>query len=34
LEVIYQRPLGYYAVEENECKMQRAEACVFHVKER
>jgi hypothetical protein len=34
LEVIYQRPLGYYVVEENRCKMQGDDACVFHVKER
>jgi len=32
--VIYQRPLGFYIVEERRCKMQRDEECVFHVKER
>ncbi len=34
LEVIYNRNLGYYVVEERECKMMRKEACVFRVTER
>ena len=29
--VIYDRPLGYYAVEERECKMMRDDECVFQV---
>ena len=34
LEAIYQRPLGFYMVEERRCKMKRDDECVFHVKER
>jgi predicted hydrocarbon binding protein len=34
LEVIYERPLGFYIVEERRCKMQGDDTCVFHVKER
>lgn len=34
LEVIYDRPLGYYTVEERACKMMRDEECVFRVRER
>ncbi len=34
MEVIYSRPLKYYAVQELECKMMRNEECVFQVKER
>ena len=33
LEVIYNRPLGFYTVEEKHCKMMRAETCVFYIKE-
>ncbi|MBT3255586.1 MAG: hypothetical protein HN366_03880 [Deltaproteobacteria bacterium] len=34
LEAIYDRPLGYYAVEERQCKMMRKKECVFVVKVR
>ena len=34
LEVIYDRSIGYYRVEEPQCKMMRDEACVFRIKER
>jgi len=34
LEVIYERPLGFYGVEEKRCKMQRDDQCVFRVEER
>ena len=33
LEAIYQRPLGYYTVEETSCKMKRDEVCAFNVRE-
>ena len=33
LEAIYNRSLGFYAVEEKSCKMMRDEVCVFHIKE-
>ena len=33
LEVIYNRTLGFYTVEEKHCKMMRAETCVFYIKE-
>ena len=33
-EAIYQRPLGYYAVQETRCKMQGDDVCVFDVKEK
>lgn len=33
LEAIYDRPTGFYAVEENHCKMMRDEACVFYIRE-
>ncbi len=33
LEVIYQRSLGFYHVEEKRCKMMLDPECVFHVKE-
>jgi len=32
LEVIYNHPPGYYAVEEQACKMMRKEQCIFQVK--
>jgi len=34
LEVIFDRPIGHYAVEERQCKMVRDEECLFVVKER
>lgn len=34
LEAIYQRPLGFYSVKENHCKMKRDDECVFEVKVR
>jgi hypothetical protein len=34
LEVIYHHNIGYYAVEESECKMMRSENCVFLVRVR
>lgn len=34
MEVIYNRPLGCYTVEERDCKMMRKDECVFLVKER
>ena len=34
LEAIYNRPLGYYRVEEHECKMMRQNECRFVVEER
>jgi hypothetical protein len=34
MAVIYNRPLGYYIVEERTCKMMRKDECVFKVKER
>lgn len=34
LEVIYDRPLGTYLVEEQACKMMRKEKCIFDVRER
>ena len=34
MEVIYNRPLGCYRVEERGCKMMRKDECVFMVKER
>ncbi len=34
LEVIYDRPIGYFAVNERACKMMRKEKCIFEVKER
>jgi len=34
LEVIYQRPLGFYTVQEQRCKMKRDAECTFHVEER
>jgi len=34
LEIIYNRGLGFYEIEEVSCKMMRDEACVFRVKER
>jgi hypothetical protein len=34
LEAIYDRPLGYYDVEELECKMMRKEECLFVAKVR
>jgi predicted hydrocarbon binding protein len=34
LEVIYDRPLGSYAVEEQTCKMTGNEKCLFKVRER
>jgi hypothetical protein len=33
LEVIYDRPVGTYTVEETSCKMMRADVCIFEVKE-
>lgn len=33
LEVIYNRPIGYYLVEEKTCKMMLDEKCLFMVKE-
>ncbi len=33
LEAIYNRPTGFYAVEEKCCKMMRDEECVFYIKE-
>lgn len=33
LEAIYERPAGFYAVEEKQCKMMRDEACVFYIRE-
>ncbi len=33
LEAIYNRPPGFYAVEEKHCKMMRDDTCVFHIKE-
>lgn len=32
LEAIYQQPLGFYDVEEKQCKMKRDGECVFDVK--
>jgi predicted hydrocarbon binding protein len=32
MAVIYNRPLGYFAVEERECKMMRDDECIFHLK--
>ncbi len=34
LELLYDRPFGSYRVQEKQCKMMRAEKCVFLVKER
>ena len=34
LEAIYDRPLGYYSVEERQCKMMRKSECLFVVKVR
>ena len=34
MSVIFDRPLGHYAVTEQECKMTRDDKCVFHIKER
>jgi hypothetical protein len=34
MAVIYNRPLGYYIVEERTCKMMRNDECVFSVKGR
>ena len=34
LEAIYERPLGFYVVDETRCKMQRDDQCIFHVEER
>jgi hypothetical protein len=34
LEAIYGRPLGYYSVEEQQCKMMRKSECLFVVKVR
>lgn len=34
MEAIYERPLGFYVVEEQKCKMMRRSECVFQVKER
>ena len=33
LEVIYNRPIGYYLVEEKTCKMMLDEKCLFMVRE-
>ena len=33
LEAIYNRPTGFYAVEERYCKMMRDDECVFYIKE-
>jgi hypothetical protein len=33
LEVIYGHSLGYYLVEEPQCKMMRDDVCVFRIKE-
>jgi predicted hydrocarbon binding protein len=33
MEVIYNRPLKHFTVEEQHCKMKRDEECVFHVRE-
>lgn len=33
LEIIYNRGLGFYTVEETSCKMMRDEACVYKVSE-
>ena len=33
LEAIYNRPTGFYAVEEKYCKMMRDEECDFFVRE-
>jgi hypothetical protein len=33
LEVIYDHSLGYYVVEEPQCKMMRDDVCVFRIKE-
>jgi predicted hydrocarbon binding protein len=33
LEAIYNRPLGFYSVEEKRCKMMRHEQCEFQIKE-
>jgi hypothetical protein len=32
LEAIFDRPIGYYSVDELECKMMRNDECVFDVK--
>jgi len=34
MAIIYNRPLGYYIVEEQTCKMMRNDECIFSVKER
>ncbi len=34
LEAVYDRPLGYYTVQETECKMMRHDICRFIVEER
>ena len=34
MEAIYDRPMGYYAVEERQCKMMKRSECVFVVKVR
>ena len=34
LEVIYNRPLGYYQVEEQNCKLTGAQECRFKISER
>lgn len=34
LEVIYNRPLGHFMVEEQDCKMMRKDECVFLIKGR
>ena len=33
LEAIYQRPMGFYTVEERHCKMMRAKECDFYIEE-
>jgi hypothetical protein len=34
LEAIYGHPLGYYEIQEKQCKMKRDDECIFQVKER
>ncbi len=34
LEVVHDRPLGFYAVEETRCKMMRSRECVFEVRKK
>ena len=33
LEAIYNRSLGFYSVEEKQCKMMREDECIFKIKE-